>query len=403
MNYLANYGTYSKSPSAWGFPPDTYIDRAKGAKVRLNDGQWYTDWVSGLGSSILGFADPKMTTHLVFWLEYGAGSLSLPSSLERLVAEKLCHMVGSNVPGWKPDDISVRFAKTGSDVTTMAVRLARAVTGRKLVVSMTGHYHGWGEWSVSRTYPAYGVIMKQEVIDIDFGDVAQLDVMGEDIAAVIFEVGLTVPGPEYFEQLRQLCNRYGILLIVDEVVTGLRYGLGGACQRYGIQPDLVCMGKALGNGLPISALVGRRDYMDWFNRDDPVFCSSTFWGESLGLAAADYVLNVWDSEKVDHLWTVGDRLMAGLRESGWDCVGHGARSLLRFDNEYQRAHFIQGMRKRGILMNRPNLPTLAHTVADAIQAAHAAAEIAWELEQLEPAELARQMEGCLPRVLFKNR
>jgi hypothetical protein len=96
-------------------------------------------------------------------------------------------------------------------------------------------------------------------------------------------------------------------------------------------------------------------------------------------------------------------LMAGLRESGWDCIGHGARSLLRFDSEYQRAYFIQGMRKRGILINRPNLPTLAHSVADAIQAAHAAAEIAWELTRLEPAELARQIEGCLPRVLFRNR
>lgn len=411
MNYLANYGTFSKSPSAWGFPPDTYIDRAKGAKVRLNDGKWYTDFCSGLGSNLIGYADPKMTTHLVFWLEYGAGSLSLPSPLERLVAEKLCNLLGRNVLGWQPEGISVRFAKTGSDVTTMAVRLARAVTDRYTVLTFKGHYHGWHDWTIRRTPPAYGIPYCPDcngnIKEVKWSDLTDLEyhknLCYDDIAAIILEVGIDDVPPEWFARIRQVCDETGALLIVDEVVTGLRYGLGGACQRYSIRPDLVCMGKALGNGLPVSALVGRREYMDWFNRDDPVFCSSTFFGESLGLAAADYVLDHWTTENVDHLWTVGNRLMTGLRESGWDCIGHGARSLLKFDDEYKRAFFIQGMRGRGILINRPNLPTLAHTVDDARQAAQAAAEIAWELSQLEPAELARQMEPYLPRVLFKNR
>jgi len=121
---------------------------------------------------------------------------------------------------------------------------------------------------------------------------------------------------------------------MDEIVTGLRYAIGGVSELYAIQPDLICLGKALGNGLPISVLAGRQEYLNWFNRIDPVFCSSTFWGESIGLAAAQSVLEQWDKDKVDYLWQIGNRLIVGLIKSAWNVIGDPAEPVLRGRREF---------------------------------------------------------------------
>lgn len=403
-DYLSYSGTFSKHPDFFGFEPDLTITKASGMKVELSDGKWYRDWVSGLGGNLLGASCPSFTAAITNQLLTTGPALSLPHRLEYEVAERLCHLLGHNVPGWQPDNLAVRFGKTGSDATTMAVRLARAVTGRDWVLCFQGHYHGWGDWTVSRTPPAHGVIKGQGIIDIPWGDAGELGAsIHSDLAAVIFEVGITDPDPEYLRLLRRLCHDHGILLIVDEVVTGLRYGMGGACDRYGIEPDLVAMGKALGNGMPISALIGPRQYMDWFKRDDPVFVSSTMFGEPISLAAANYVLDIWSPEKVAHLWWLGAELIEGMRGAGWQCIGHGARSLMTFSSDEERAFFIWGMRQHGILMNRPNFPTLATTEQDVIETVEAAGKVRADLEQLGAEELKRTVAGKLPRVLFRGR
>jgi glutamate-1-semialdehyde aminotransferase len=422
MSYLASHGTLSKAPSAWGLPDDTAIIEAQGCKYKLNDGKWYTSWTSGLGSNLYGYAHPDFTNHVSKQLSLTGGSLSLPSCLESQVAEKLCLMLGLHVPNWTPDHISARFAKTGSDVTTMAVRLARAVTQRPYILTFAGGYHGWGADFISRTDPAWGILpfipngghtsgkwqqaetyerkvyygVREVEPNFDLGGWLRWD----EIAAIIFEQGVADPQPGWYAYLRKLCNQTGTLLIADEVVTGLRYGLGGACERYGIEPDLICMGKGLGNGLPISALIGRRDYMDWFNRVDPVFASSTVWGESVGLAAAEYVLDNWTQDKVDYLWHIGGHLMEG---SVWPVVGHPPRSLFSFEDEVSRAFFIQGMKARGILCNRPNFPTPAHGKEEAEATLKAIEEVKVLYEATEPGERETMMAGCLPRILFKER
>ena len=414
MSYLATPGTFSKSPLAFGLPADTTITEAHGARVTLNDGSILLDWVSGLGSNLMGFCDPDHLAHVTHHLHKTGGSLSLPSNLEAQVAEKLCLMLGSRVPDFPPDTISARFAKTGSDVTTMAVRLARAVTKRPYILTFRGGYHGWADTFISRTEPGHGLLpmmglgselyerkMWHRIIETD---PYNFDAGGwyrwDEIAAVIFEVGIDTAPPGWWDYLRKVCDQTGTLLIADEVVTGLRYGLGGACERYGIKPDLVCMGKGLGNGLPISALIGRREYMDWWGRNDPVFCSSTMWGESVGLAAADYVLNVWDNEKVEYLWQMGSRLMEC---SAWSVIGHPCRSLFTFDNESYRAYFIQEMKARGVLCNRPNFPTLAHTEDDLALTLRAIEEVKAGADKAGPEFMAEAMKDCMPRVLFKNR
>lgn len=399
-NYLAQTGTFSKSPAAYGFEPDLTVVRTSKSKIKLSDGQWYIDWPGGLGSNLLGYATPKFNERIAWSMSRVAGSQTFPSQLEYTVAEWLCEMLGAHVPGWKAEAVSTRFAKTGSDVTTMAIRLARAVTGKKHILCFKGHYHGWHDWTVSRTPPAHGIVSDHYIFETEFNQAGLDKIKSNDIAAVIFEQGIVDPPKNWYNQLRKFCDKAGALLIADEIVTGLRYGLGGACERYDIKPDLVCMGKAMGNGLPISALTGWRDLMDWFSRNDPVFCSSTVWGETVGLAAAEFVLSKWSDDNVAYLWGVGADL---IKKSAWPIVGHPCRSLFEFKNNDERAYFIHGLRKRGIIANRPNFPSLSHTYEDVKDTTTAIAEIKFEFDKLSPAQLKKAVKGKEAAVLFSTR
>jgi glutamate-1-semialdehyde aminotransferase len=396
---LSYPGTFSKSPLAWGFEENLSIESAWGANVRLSDGREYLDWVSGLGSNLLGYGELSgvLGQHII----NGGGSLSLPHTLEHSVAKKLVDKVGRRVWG-NAEELSVRWAKTGSDVTTMAIRLARAATGRVQIIAFENHYHGWGDWTICRSEPAHGILT-----NLKFG-IQELPWNNElyaiqNPACIILEQPLEPPKPGYYQDLREFCDDNNCLLIIDEIVTGLRYGVGGVCEKYGVEPDLICMGKALGNGLPISALIGKKEYMDWFNRNDPVFCSSTFWGESLGLAAANAVLDQFDDESVEYLQHIGGALMRGLQSVGWQVIGDSVRSLMQFEDEYEQAFFIQRMRENGILMNRPNFPSLAHTSKDVETTVLAAERIRSEYMAISKADVIKEMENKMPRVLFKER
>jgi glutamate-1-semialdehyde 2,1-aminomutase len=405
-------GTFSKSPLLWGLPESLTVTRAYGSTLELSDGRVVTDFCSGLGTNLLGYNNPDQRLYID---RFPFVAPSLPHYLEHQVADKLALLLGNNVPGWTPEGLGVRFCKTGSEATTMAVRLARAVTGKDWIVTFVDGYHGWHDWTISRTEPGWGIpkvdfdefskTMWARVLDIAWQYKKGFELLEGDypIAAVIFEQPATDPDPSWYPFLRQWCNDNGALLIADETVTGLRYGLGGACGRYGIEPDLVCMGKALGNGLAINSLTGRREYMEWFSRVDPVFCSSTHWGETSGLAAADWVLDNWNQEKIDHIWQIGEFLINVLRYQGWQVMGHGARSVLQFETDVERAFFIHGMLDRGILMNRPNFPTTVHGQGDVSSVELAASEVRAAWNRIGPEEAAVQMTGKIPRVLFKNR
>ena len=418
LNPLPISATFSKDPSFWGvdFHPRAIV-HGDGARVLGDDGHIYLDWVSALGANLLGYANREFVLRMQRQMALGAG-FSLPHTLEAQVAEKLAYMLGEHVPGWSPENVGIRFGKTGTDATTMAVRLARAATGRQRILS--SGYHGWGDWSVSKTPPAWGIESAFQVTDgLVFNDIPILEalldgtltIMGRppnlEIAAVIIEQPMTDPDPGYYAALRRLCDQEGALLIMDEVVTWPRYGLGGACEHFDIEPDIVCLGKGLGNGVAISCIAGRRELFDWFGRDDPVFVSSTHFGEALGLAAADAVLDLFGEEQVTQLWRIGTALMLGLRQSfgypidaGINVIGHPPRSLNQFASKAERAYFILGMRDRRILMNRPNLPNLAHTEDNVALTVAAATEVMAEMRLIDVEET---MRGRLPRVLFENR
>ncbi|KKN82047.1 hypothetical protein LCGC14_0313140 [marine sediment metagenome] len=398
--------TFSKSPVFWGvdFEPKE-LAWGVGAHVYDRAGNRYLDWVSGLGANLLGYANVDFCCRLADQAFEGIG-FSLPHVLEARVAEKLANLLGTHVPGWSPDTLGVRFGLSGTDATTMAVRLARAVTGRQRVLS--SGYSGWADWSIGKTPPAWGVA-PQNVVDLPFNDKQQLVELAVVVkpddapAAIILEHPMVDPEPNYYEYVRHICDKTGALLIMDEVVTGFRWALGGASEVYGIKPDIVCYGKALGNGVPISAIVGHRAYFEWFERNDPVFVSSTHFGNALSLAAADAVLDIWDQWGVWHLWEMGNDLMEGLRLCqihGYRVIGHGPRSLIQFDSPEERAYFIVGMRDRGILMNRPILPNLAHMAEDVRLTTEAAGEVWTEMQKIDVKEVMRER---LPRVLFEER
>jgi glutamate-1-semialdehyde aminotransferase len=186
----------------------------------------------------------------------------------------------------------VRFGKTGTDVTTAAVRLARAFTGRDRIL-ICGGYHGWADWSVERNRGVPEDVRKWST-RVPYGSTLVPD-SWRDCAAIIVE---PERGPEYLQYLRELCDREGLVLIFDEVITGFRFDLGGAQKLFGVTPDLACFGKAMANGMPLSAVVGRRDIMRLMAPPDNIFFSGTFFGETLSLAASLATIRKMEREHV---------------------------------------------------------------------------------------------------------
>ena len=404
-NHLSMVGTFSKHPRAWGFRDDTEVVDATGALLDLGDDRWYLDWVCGLGSNLLGYDYGPVVQAVSDQIKHGVG-FSLPHRLEREVANKLAFVVGSRIPGFTYENTYVRFAKTGSDATSMAVRLARAITGKDMILHCG--YSGWGSEFIAASPPAHGITVDQKRIIQTFSFGAANDLAGKlargQVAAVIMEQGIVDPPEGYYNEVRRLCDEAGALLIIDEVVTGLRYAVGGASEKYGIQPDLVVMGKALGNGFPISAVLGPKEYLDWFNRDDPVFCSSTHWGEAASLAAANVVLDVVSDSFVRDIYGVGYELIQEMRAAGWNIVGHPQRSLMVFEDDIERAFFVHGMKEQGILMNRPNFVSLAHTYREVVQTSTAAMKVRVLWDSVDKDHVAEMMpKNKIPHVLFKGR
>jgi len=300
--------TFSKSAMTLvrGASP-LFLERGRGAAVWDVDGNRYVDYVLGLLPVVLGYGDPEVDAAIRAQLERGI-SFSLATELEVELAELLCRLI--------PCAEMVRFGKNGSDATSAAIRLARAVTGRERVAHCG--YHGWHDWYIGSTVRHLGV--PRAVCELSasfaFNDAdalaALLEAKPQEYAAVILEpAGSYDPKPGFLEAVRDLCDAHGAILVFDEIVTGFRIHLGGAQARYGVTPDLACFGKAMGNGMPIAAIVGRRQVM---RAMDEIFFSGTFGGEALSLAAS--LATVRKLEALDgpaRIAGLGGRLALGLR------------------------------------------------------------------------------------------
>ncbi len=343
------------SPFRARFPVPLYFARGSGPYLTDVDGNRYVDYTLGWGPNILGYAHPALvaavTAQAARGHNYGA-----QHELEFLVAEKIRELV--------PCAGRVIFSSSGSEAVQLALRLARAFTGRNLILKFEGHYHGWMDSVLISHHPAAGALGSEEApcavlesrgqvpnaadnvivavwnrveaVEAAFAR-APAPVAGVIMEPVLCNSGCLMPRPGYLEAVRDICRREGALLIFDEVITGFRMALGGAQEYYGVQPDLAIFGKALGGGLPVSAVAGRPEIMDLIG--DGVAFGGSFNGNPLVLAAAHATLGELSRDQgaaLERANRTGRTLMDGIRDAARRCgipvvvSGFGAAFAVHF-------------------------------------------------------------------------
>jgi len=350
--------TFSKGVNQFvtGFAPK-YLQRGKGAYVWDADGNKFLDYVMGCHPIILGYADQDVNSAIIEQLELGS-TFSLANELEVDVTELLIETI--------PCAEAARFGKNGADATSVAVRIARAVTGRDHIAYCG--YHGWHDWYIANTDLNSGIPKFNEQLahSFTYNNLDSLEQIFKQnkgkVACVIMEP-LTVLEPEdnFLHKVKEMAHHHGALLIFDEIITGFRFSLGGAQELTGVTPDLAAFAKAISNGVPLSAIVGKKEYMFALEK---TFFSFTYGGDCIGLSAAKACIPKIRREKVpDHLNEVGSLLkdnfnkladQYGLTEFT-GCVGYPCRTVVtfdgqgRFDSLEMKSYFQQELLRRGIL------------------------------------------------------
>jgi len=280
----------SSSPRATQRPVPLVIATAEGAHVTDLDGNRYVDYAMGYGPLLLGHSPAVVVAALHREIDRGL-RVGGVTAMEADLAERIAALY--------PGSAMSSFLSTGTEACQLALRLARAVTGRMTVVKFRCHYHGWSDAIHLATEPArdgpstggQDPDALRNVVVLDWGDAGALDALASaDIAAVIMEpaainAGCFAPPPQFLQHVRDWTQRHGVVLIFDEVITGFRLALGGAQQKYGVRPDLTVLGKALGAGLPIGAVSGSREMLEPIV-SGAVSQRGTYNGHPLSVAAA---------------------------------------------------------------------------------------------------------------------
>ena len=337
--------------------------RSAGARVWDEEGREYLDFIMALGAVGLGYGHPEVNQAVIEAVERGSIG-PLPPVEEEALAAELAELI--------PSLERIRFLKTGAEAVAAAVRLARAATQRDRVLGCG--YHGWLDWC-SRE-PGVPTMVRTLYDELPFNDieqsVARIRAAGDALACVVLEpVVDAAPDPDWLRAVRAECTRSGALLIFDEIKTAFRLGPGGAAARWGGEPDLMVLGKAIANGFPIAAVGGRSDLMDQVDR---TWISSTMATEFVSLAAARATIRVWTRERVsEHLAEQGARLYAGLEalvrrfpDRLGGVAGIPEMCHLRFPDPADGMHVARGAAQRGVLFKRTayDFVSLAHEAAD---------------------------------------
>ena len=345
-----------------------YLQRGKGSHVWDVDGNEYLDYLMGIGPLSLGYAYDKVDNAIKEQLKDGI-TFSLMHPLEVEVAELINKIV--------PNAESIRYSKVGADVTSAAVRLARAFTKRDKVLCCG--YHGWHDWYISVTDRNKGI--PQSIQDMtytfNYNDIQSVvDSIDEDTACVILEPYVfEEPKDNFLQKLRDEKKKNGTLLIFDEMWSGFRIALGGAQEYFKVNADLACFSKAVANGMPISILTGRKDIMSLLEHD--VFFFTTFGGEALSLAAVKATVTEMIEKYVPaQLAKQGNKLKVGYNKiaeklgmSYTKCSGFDCRTIITFDssagNPLEMKSLVQQeMIKRGILWGGFHNMSFSHSDGD---------------------------------------
>jgi glutamate-1-semialdehyde aminotransferase len=347
-----------------------YLQKGKGSHVWDVDGNEYIDFNMAIGPLSLGYAYPKVDEAIKKQLEDGI-TFSLMHPLEVEVAEIINKVV--------PNAESIRYSKTGADVTSAAIRVARAFTGKEKILCCG--YHGWHDWYISVTDRDKGIpeTIKDLTFTVNYNDIESVkESIDSEIAAIILEPFVfEAPKNNFLHELRKLCNENDILLIFDEMWTGFRIALGGAQEYFGVDADLATFSKAVANGMPLSILTGKKEVMKVLNED--VFFYTTFGGEALSLAAAKATIEELKEKNVpEYLARQGKKLKDGYNQIAEElglnytkCIGYECRSLITFDasagNPLEIKSFVQQeMIKRGILFGGFHNMCFSHSDEDIV-------------------------------------
>jgi len=304
-----------------------YIAKGEGARVVDVDGNTYIDYIGSWGPLILGHAHPKVLAAIQEAAALGT-SFGAPTERETDMAKLVCEIV--------PSVEVVRMVNSGTEATMSALRLARGYTKRNKIMKFEGCYHGHADSLLIKAgsgvatlglpdSPGVPEATAIHTITVPYNDLESVkmafEAYGEDLAAVIVEpvagnMGVVPPQPGFLEGLREITQRYGTLLIFDEVMTGFRIARGGAQELYGITPDLTTMGKVIGGGLPVGAYGGRRDIMQHVAPAGPIYQAGTLSGNPLAMAAGLTTLQILGEDGVyERLDALSSRLAEGLADN----------------------------------------------------------------------------------------
>ena len=289
-----------------------FLDTGKGCRLIDVDGNEFVDFLCGYGPIILGYCEKEVDEAVYKQIKEKGFCFSLTQKFQNELAKKLTQIVPSS-------EMSI-FLKTGSDATSASIRIARAHT-KKLKVMRCG-YHGWHDWCVEMKG---GIPSKfyEDVFEFQYNNLEQLEELmathgGETAAIIKTPFGhpnhqkMQEPNPGFLEGARQIADKYGAVLIYDEIRTGFRLSMGGAQKLYGVTPDLTVLGKAMANGYPISVVTGKKDIM--MAAESKLFISSTFFPNSEAFVAALKTIEILERDDVlEDIWEKGKMLMKGIQ------------------------------------------------------------------------------------------
>ncbi len=413
---------FSKRPERFlpGLWP-AYYRRAKGCEVWDLSDQHYFDFAGmGVGACVLGYADDDVNAAAIAAINDG-GMCTLNSYEEVQLAEKLIE-----VHPWAE---MARFARTGGEACSIAVRIARAASGRDLV-AFSG-YHGWHDWYLSANLGNESNLdgqllpglqpkgvprnLKDSILPFNYNAIDELqalmDAHGDEIGVIIMEPRRSsLPAPGFLEDVRAIADKYHCVLIFDDVTFGNRTNVGGSHLLLGVKPDMAILGKSLGNGFPISAIIGTRAVME---AAQETFISSTFWTERIGFAAALAAIDKMQRiDVIGHNTAMGTMLnearLAKAAEHGIRMKIYGVPTLsyAGFDHDNALAlqtYYIQEMLEQGFLLDMAVVTSLAHTeeIINAFLAAHDTV-FAKMAKHIAAGDVESQLKGDIRHAGFKR-
>lgn len=386
-----------------------FVDRAKGARVWDTNGVEYLDYVQSYGASILGHSNETVVSAVQAAAEKGT-TFGAPTRSEVELAELVC--------SWVPGVEMIRMTSSGTEATMSAIRLGRGATGRSKVVKFAGNYHGHadallaagGSGVANQGLVGSAGVPPSAVADTVVAPYNTVPHLDNDVAVVAVEpvaanMGVVAPEPGFLEGLRAECDRVGALLLFDEVITGFRFGRGGATAWSGVTPDLWAFGKVIGGGLPVGAFGAGVDIMSHVAPLGPVYQGGTLSGNPLATAAGLAALNLLDDTAYSHLSEQASKLAGGLSDAFADAgvvaqvpvvgplvgVFFTDQVVRNYDDAKTAAEngiyprFFHSMLRRGIALApgpyEAMFPSLAHTDSDIARTVETAAAVAGELNK----------------------